>query len=222
MVHIFRMIDESLILREKVGWYTSMVGKVTSLETVVERLRSERINNYAVAELVQGTKTKRWVVGWSFGGMRAGDKEGRGVGGVWKKLLPPVVRVEVGMWKGAEKVERVVERVKKMVEGLELMSWDWDGERMRGVGRARGNVWSRAWRRRREREMKEAAEGKTQKERDDMGNGTKEEECKLGFEAVIEVGKDGETKVVLLWREGHDQGMFESLWGYLQGKMKDI
>lgn len=221
MAHIFRMIDESLVLREKVTWYTSMVGKVTSLETVVERLRKEKIQNYAVTELVQGKQTKRWVVGWSFGGMRAGEAEGRGVGGVWKKLLPPVVRMEVGVWKDREKVEKVVERVKKTVEGSELMSWEWSGERMRGVGRARGNVWSRAWRRKREREMKAVEEGK--KKEDGDGNGTKEEEqCKLGFEVVIEVGKDGETKVVLLWREGHDQGLFESLWGYLQGKLKEI
>ncbi|KHE84194.1 hypothetical protein GE21DRAFT_5238 [Neurospora crassa] len=221
VAHIFRMIDESLVLRGKVTWYTSMVGKVTSLETVVDRLRKENINNYAVTELVQGKQTKRWVVGWSFGGMRAGEAEGRGVGGVWKKLLPPVVRMEVGGWKDRENVEKLVERVKQTVEGLELMSWDWSGERMRGVGRASGNVWSRTWRRKREREMKAAEEGK--KREDGDGNGTKEEEeCKLGFEVVIEVGKDAETKVVLLWREGHDQGLFESLWGYLQGKLKDL
>ncbi|EGO58579.1 hypothetical protein NEUTE1DRAFT_144835 [Neurospora tetrasperma FGSC 2508] len=222
VAHIFRMIDESLVLREKVTWYTSMIGKVTSLETVVERLRKEKIQNYAVTELVQGKQTKRWVVGWSFGGMRAGEVEGRGVSGVWKKLLPPVVSMEVGMWKDSrEKVGMVVERVKQTVEGLELMSWEWSGERMRGVGRARANVWSRAWRRKREREMKAAEEGK--KNEDSDGNGTKEEEkCKLGFEVVIEVGKGGESKVLLLWREGHDQGLFESLWGYFQGKLKDI
>ncbi|KAK1779767.1 DUF890 domain-containing protein-containing protein [Copromyces sp. CBS 386.78] len=188
--HVFRMIDESLVLREKVRWYTSMVGKVTSLEAVVARLRKEKVGNYAVTELVQGTKTKRWAVGWSFGAMRAGEKEGRGV---------------------------VVERIRQTVQGLELISWEWDGERMRGVGRSRGNVWSRAWRRRREREMKDAAEGKTK-----VGDGDGKEECNLGFEVVVEVAKDGETKVVLLWREGHDQGLFESLWGYLQGRMKDL
>ncbi|WPJ62631.1 hypothetical protein SMAC4_09439 [Sordaria macrospora] len=222
--HIFRMIDESLVLREKVGWYTSMVGKVTSLETVVERLRREKIDNYAVTELVQGNKTKRWAVGWSFGGMRAGDKEGRGVGGVWKKLLPAVVRVEVGTWKGADKVGNVVERVKNTLEGLEMMSWEWNGERMRGVGRARGNVWSRAWRRKREREMREVIQEKKKDGDCDGGdgNGPREEGCKLGFEVVVEVGKDGATKVVLLWREGHDQAIFESLWGYMQGKMKDL
>ncbi|KAK3947897.1 DUF890 domain-protein [Pseudoneurospora amorphoporcata] len=219
--HVFRIIDESLVLREKVRWYTSMVGKVTSLEAVVARLRKEKMGNYAVTELVQGTKTKRWAVGWSFGAMRAGEREGRGVGGVWKRLLPAGVRVEVGTWKGEKMVVgKVVERIRQTVEGLELISWEWDGERMRGVGRSRGNVWSRAWRRRREREMKEA------KDREDGGdgdgNGTGEEKCNLGFEVVVEVAKDGETKVVLLWREGHDQGLFESLWGYLQGRMKDL
>ncbi|KAK3338765.1 hypothetical protein B0H65DRAFT_474629 [Neurospora tetraspora] len=228
VAHIFRMIEESLILGERVRWYTSMVGKVTSLEAVVERLRREKVGNYAVTELVQGKQTKRWAVGWSFGGMRAGEESGRGVGGIWKRLLPAVVRLEVGTWKhkGAEnKVETVVERVKQTVEGLELMSWEWEGERMRGVGRSGGNVWSRAWRRRREREMKEVKEGSKKKVGgggDEDGTVTGEEECKLGFEVVVEVAKDGETKVLFLWREGHDQAMFESLVGYLQGKMKDI
>ncbi|KAK3399644.1 hypothetical protein B0T20DRAFT_166981 [Sordaria brevicollis] len=221
VAHIFRMIDESLVLREKVGWYTSMVGKVTSLETVVERLRKEKITNYAVTELVQGTKTKRWAVGWSFGAMRPSEEAGRGVGGVWKKLLPAPVRMEVGVWKEREKTAKIVERIKTTLGALELMLWVWNGETMRGLGRARANVWSRAWRRKREREMKEAAEGKTNDAQEKSGD-TKEDECKLGFEVVVEVGKDGESRVLLLWREGHDQAVFESLWGYLQGKMKDI
>ena len=67
---ISRMIDESVVLRERVQWYTSMLGKLSSVGEVVERLKTVGVNNWAVTEFVQGQKTRRWAVGWSWGGMR--------------------------------------------------------------------------------------------------------------------------------------------------------
>lgn len=49
-----------------------MLGKFSSLSTIVALLRKHGVDNYAVTELVQG-QTRRWVVAWSFGSVRLPD-----------------------------------------------------------------------------------------------------------------------------------------------------
>jgi hypothetical protein len=70
-------------------WYTSMLGKLSSLDPVVRRLRENKvrgwcatyfftpdstlqIDNYAITAFVQG-QTWRWAVGWSFSAFRLPD-----------------------------------------------------------------------------------------------------------------------------------------------------
>ena len=69
---VIRMIEESLKLREQVQWYTSMLGKHSSLSVVVQKLLDTGCANFAVTEFVQGAKTRRWGVAWSWGDMRPG------------------------------------------------------------------------------------------------------------------------------------------------------
>ena len=64
------MIDESKMLGDRCQWYTSMLGKYSSVEIIVQNLRGAGVDNWAVKDLVQGNKTRRWVVGWSWGSMR--------------------------------------------------------------------------------------------------------------------------------------------------------
>jgi 23S rRNA (adenine1618-N6)-methyltransferase len=67
---VSRMIEDSLRLREKVQWYTSMLGKSSSVSVLVEKLIECGNRNYAVTEFVQGSKTKRWAIAWSWGDLR--------------------------------------------------------------------------------------------------------------------------------------------------------
>lgn len=67
---VYRMIEESLRLRERVVWYTSMLGKLSSVSVIVEKLMEHGNNNYAVTEFVQGSKTRRWAVAWSWTDLR--------------------------------------------------------------------------------------------------------------------------------------------------------
>jgi 23S rRNA A1618 N6-methylase RlmF len=69
---VSRMIQESLHLRKRCRWFTSMLGHLSSLTPLVEMLRSNGIDNYAIGELVQG-RTRRWVIGWSFSNVRLPD-----------------------------------------------------------------------------------------------------------------------------------------------------
>lgn len=67
---VSRMITESLELRDRVQWYTSMLGIFSSVGKLIEKLKENKIDNYAVTEFVQGKKTRRWGIAWSFEDLR--------------------------------------------------------------------------------------------------------------------------------------------------------
>lgn len=85
---ISKMVAESLILKERVQWYTTMLGKFSSVPVLVENLKKAGVNNYAVTEFVQGSKTRRWGVAWSSGNLRPSMHLARGVSSLQKSLLP--------------------------------------------------------------------------------------------------------------------------------------
>jgi 23S rRNA (adenine1618-N6)-methyltransferase len=85
---VSRMIDESIVLHDRVQWYTSMVGKFSSVAMIIEKLRKHEVDNYAVTEFIQGTKTRRWGIGWSFEDLRPNMATARGCGSLQKALLP--------------------------------------------------------------------------------------------------------------------------------------
>lgn len=67
---VLRMVEESRELKDTVRWYTSMLGKLSSVHQVIDRLKEIGINNWAVTLLRAGNKTRRWAVGWSYGDRR--------------------------------------------------------------------------------------------------------------------------------------------------------
>ncbi|ERF74181.1 hypothetical protein EPUS_03371 [Endocarpon pusillum Z07020] len=74
--------QENRTVRTKVQWWSSMLGKLSSVGIVVERLRKAGCRNWAVKEFVHpGGKTRRWGVAWSLGGYRPASAVARGVGG---------------------------------------------------------------------------------------------------------------------------------------------
>jgi 23S rRNA (adenine1618-N6)-methyltransferase len=67
---VIRMIEESVQLTTKVQWYSSMLGKLASVSSLIPVLQRNGIDNYAVTEFIQGNKTRRWALAWSHGPMR--------------------------------------------------------------------------------------------------------------------------------------------------------
>ncbi|CAH0025441.1 unnamed protein product [Clonostachys rhizophaga] len=213
-----RILDESLELRERVQWYTCMVGFLSSATKLVERLKKEGIDNYAVTELVQGSKTRRWAVGWSFQAMRPEQSVARGVtskAGAAKIDLPPATEQQVLKIALPEKIGEFADELRRHIGGLELASWEWDQERLEGIGRAEANVWNRAWRRKRKREMEvEEQEGKEEVKKEPSA-------IVFGFQVRVRVTKD-DLSVGCRWMEGHDAVIFESFQGYIKATVNSI
>ncbi|OIW32285.1 hypothetical protein CONLIGDRAFT_264520 [Coniochaeta ligniaria NRRL 30616] len=213
-----RLLQESLHFRDRVQWYTSMFGKLPSLHNFIEKLRQNGIDNYAVTEFVQGKKTKRWAVGWSFGDMRPSDKAARGVKATtWRSLLPCATWVEICSFSIDRGVSPMVQRITAVMASLELISWVWETEKLQGIGRARENVWSRAWRRKKKQQEQLLIDDTASTRRPEDA----EEVCKLGFLLSVRISRS-EATVGLRWLEGHHNGLFESLSGYIKSQLSSI
>ncbi|KAF4584170.1 putative methyltransferase-like protein C27D7.08c [Ophiocordyceps camponoti-floridani] len=130
-----RMVDESLLLRQRVKWYTSMLGFRSSVASLITVLREHGISNYAVTEFAQGTKTRRWAVAWSFGPMRPAQAVARGIKAP-DVMLPPATESEVCEELDTRLAGEFTQRLRSAVDALELMSWSWDETRKR-TGRER-------------------------------------------------------------------------------------
>lgn len=70
---VTRMIDQSRDLQERCQWFTSMLGKGSSVEQIIEKIKEAGVTNFAVTDLMPGHATKRWVVGWSWGSYRPSE-----------------------------------------------------------------------------------------------------------------------------------------------------
>lgn len=67
-----RMVDESKLHGDQIRWFSSLLGKATSVRSIVEHLARLGCDNYALVEFTQAY-THRWVVAWSWTGARLPD-----------------------------------------------------------------------------------------------------------------------------------------------------
>ncbi|KIJ34967.1 hypothetical protein M422DRAFT_181480 [Sphaerobolus stellatus SS14] len=72
---VLQMIHDSMRDNVRTRWFTSMVGKLSTIGEIVQHLRALKIENYALTQFVQGT-TRRWAIAWSFGIDRLPDVSG--------------------------------------------------------------------------------------------------------------------------------------------------
>ncbi|KAG9245797.1 DUF890 domain protein [Calycina marina] len=202
---ISRMIEESLLIQKRVQWYTSMLGKHSSLEAVVTKLRDKRVSNYAVTEFVQGNKTKRWGIAWSFGDLRPRVEVARGLNSLAKTFLP--FPTEYGITLKKLDVTKAGERVNETLSNLPL-KWMWKPAIATGVGFTQKAVWSRAFRR-------IAAQSRDSMEED-------QDNFALGFKVSLLVEEDDSTvKVKIRWLRGFDSVLFESFCGMVKRKVEE-
>ena len=151
-----RLVDESQCIQNKrrVQWFSSMLGKLSSVSVVVEKVREAGCDNWCVSQFVQG-ETRRWVVAWSWGGWRPEAKMVRGTDAVEKRFLcwggefGFEVKGRAGGCEGEVGVgiAFVKGRVNEMMESIEC-KWRWRNDVSTGVAELDGDTWSRKARRR--------------------------------------------------------------------------
>ncbi|KAI0466026.1 hypothetical protein F4859DRAFT_340840 [Xylaria cf. heliscus] len=213
---IQRMIDESLVLRGRVQWYTAMLGKQSSLEVLIEILKKHKINNFAVTTFIQGSKTRRWGLAWSFLSKRPSLGASRGLSSIAKKLMPPITAITI--YESAPQTQTdPIPLLKKTlcgtVESLDICLWSWDERRLRGVGFSQGNVWSRAYRRKRDGE-----DAVTKPEASVPSPAVSD--YAFGFSlSILPESVDTPSSgpaVLLRWLQGNDEFLFESFAGVIR------
>lgn len=217
-----RLVEESLVLRDRVGWYTALLGRKESVGVMAARLQSAGVDNHVVGEIMGGGekgrgRTKRWIVAWSFGPRRPSAEAGGRPDAVI--LVRDVGAVGDGGDGGnLEGVLRgLVEGLRELIQGLDLVAWQWRDSLLAGAGRAAGNVWGRAWRRRKQRG--ELPAQSSQKGEDGThDDGDDDEECALGF-LVSVVASRSAVELRCRWLEGRDESLFTSFCGYLRSRL---
>lgn len=200
---VSRILDESLVLREKVQWYTAMFGKLGSLQQVIALLKEKGVANWAVTTLQAGKRTKRWAVAWSFQGWRArNDVARRGdlVLGVLPTATAHTVAVE-GMGK-----EELGNRLDDAMRDFDL-KWRWRANLRVGIMQAERNVWSRVARRK--KKYKPTTTGTTE----NGDESDSDHDDRIALAARLEVS-DGNVEV--RWLRGQDHVVFESFCGMLK------
>ncbi|KAF9895038.1 Methyltransferase-like protein 16 [Aspergillus nanangensis] len=203
---VSRMIDESLRLRDKVLWYTSMLGKLSSVSVLVEKLVDCGNSNYAVTEFVQGSKTKRWAIAWSWADLRPAVNVARAISNFPKNLLP--FPSEYTFEIATECVDDVSEKLDTELTSL-AVQWVWRKDLSTGVGFAMENVWSRQAR----RKMKNMTERGEEMDID-------EDIAALGFKIQLKKENLQGMRVIIRWAKGRDSVLFESFCGMIKRKLE--
>lgn len=223
--HVSRVITESIQLKERVLWYTSMLGKLSSVSVLVEKLIELGNHNYAVTEFVQGNKTKRWAIAWSWTDLRPTvvwlslislptkwaltslQSVARGIPGFPKHLLPFPSEYTF------ELPDSSIDKVGSIAD-TELSSlhvhWVWRKNLAMGVGFAPENVWSRQYRR------------KMKMSNSEENPEVDEDKAALGFKMQLKVDpvEDKLVRAVVRWLKGTDSVLFESFCGMIKRKLE--
>jgi 23S rRNA (adenine1618-N6)-methyltransferase len=199
---VSHIIAESLKLQDQVQWYTAMLGKLSSLQQIVAKLKEHNISNFAVTCLQAGHKTKRWAVGWSFQNYRPRNDVARHGDLVHAVLPPPTAHTIAAPLLSAEIAG---ERVDAALKDLDVR-WQWRAAIATGVIEARENVWSRAARRK-----KRFGQG------DAEGGDALEDESEDDDAVAIAVKVVCRVEAVeVRWLRGMDQVLFQSICGLLK------
>lgn len=104
-----------------------------------------------------------------------------------------------------------------LLEDLDLQ-WRYRPPLATGIGFAKGNVWSRAARRKQQQKAVNVSETGKTKPDEDVGD-----EAAIGFKIRLQLstqsGETGSVEVNVRWLQGHDSVLFESFCGMLKRQL---
>lgn len=229
---VTKLIQESSLdhNRSMIKWFSSMFGKLASLNVIVCILKKMGCTNYAVTEFVQGQRTRRWCVAWTWTGLRPSLAIARGTDAIEKKYLPFPTELDISVIGQSRDIGQAIEEALGKLEGLE---WRWIEATTSGVGRSKnGDVWSRRARRRLQKLAADHDSMDIDKDRsknEDTDDETDVDDkdlfvFRIAIEHATNKAIDGHTKdadldIHIRWLQGHDSTVFESFHGWLKRKL---
>ncbi|KAI1318164.1 Methyltransferase-like protein 16 [Mortierella claussenii] len=234
-----QMVDESRQWRHRIRWYTSMLGKKSSIDGIVSYLKTNKILNYTLTTFHQG-RTARWAIGWSFGDEHASWTAMKQASNKLLKLTPAATTLS--FTSVVTTAEEALDRVRSILDQSSIeyelsertSSSSTDPIRVLH-GQARANTWSRAARRALERAAKEKGESScnTRAELDPaptimgfdlyiMHDWGHEANTSPSTEAsASSTAKSSETnglRIQLRWTVGYDRALFESFFLHVRNR----
>lgn len=210
---IARIFSESLQLRTKCRWYTSMLGKMSSISVLVSLFREHSVDNYAITEFVQG-QTRRWAIGWSFQDARLPDTFARVSNPTLQSIMPSRNTLHHA-FKGARSVDilaSALRNVLALINGITFASSATPAIHNHSstmLVHARSNTWSRAARRGKLPETVCADQG--------LPVLCCLVECREQSSSYI--SSDIACELLFTWVEGKDRVIFESFASHVSRKV---
>ncbi|KAI9668901.1 MAG: hypothetical protein M1817_005191 [Caeruleum heppii] len=224
---ITRLITESLHLRTRIQWYTSMLGKLSSVSLIVEKLKEAGVKNWAVTEFRVSGKTRRWGVGWSFA--------------AWRPSAAP-----------QSSLESISTQLNNIFTSLPRTTWRYKAALLTGIGFVAENTWSRGARRKMDHTVQEKAKSKRNETMNEDNSDSDSSDpdidpasATLGFKIQIQPPRHPspsgssltsqldqhppslprssssktEPHMTIRWLKGDDQVLFESFCGMVRRRM---
>ncbi|KAF8941905.1 hypothetical protein BGZ47_007069 [Haplosporangium gracile] len=110
-----QMVDESIVHGQRIRWYTSMLGKRSSVDMVIAYLKEKKILNYTLTTFRQG-RTSRWAIAWSHGNAHASRASMQHISNKMTKLTPP--KTILSFQCEGSTVKTILHSIENLLDGL--------------------------------------------------------------------------------------------------------
>ncbi|PVF99289.1 S-adenosyl-L-methionine dependent methyltransferase [Serendipita vermifera] len=226
-VFVQKIVEESVKIQTRCRWYTSLLGKHSSVASIVALLKRLQIDNYGITEFVQG-QTRRWGIVWSFGEERLPDALVRKTSESLHSLLPlPNSLRQNNVRSNEPDPSRVMSKLETLcqeVSGVCITRLSDAPSESSAKIWAKENTWSRKYRR-----MIEKRRGNSM-DLVEVPIRSSEDEAKVVLLVRITIEQEHKDSpqpnhiiniVEAIWSRGSNRELFETLWSHLSRKLLD-
>ncbi|KAH7035791.1 uncharacterized protein B0I36DRAFT_319080 [Microdochium trichocladiopsis] len=147
-----QMINESMVLRDRVQWYTAMLSSPQSVEKLLVDLNRLGLRNIATTTFIPGKVTRRYALAWSFGDRRPSERAARGDkytidNKISRSLFSPATEHTIPLGPDTDP-EVLGSSIEKYLRSVGLPVFEWNSAKLKGYGFTDEPSWSRSYRRR--------------------------------------------------------------------------